>query len=95
MAGREEDEAKETTAYKGRGCHNCSDTGFKGRVALYEVMRIGEELKDFVLNGASTTELKREAIRLGMLTLRRSALNKLKEGITTLPEVYRVSAADF
>ncbi len=94
-AGMDEDEAKATTAYKGRGCHNCSDTGFKGRVALYEVMRIGEELKDFVLNGASTTELKREAIRLGMLTLRRSALNKMKEGITTLPEVYRVSAADF
>ena len=69
---------------KGRGCGNCSDTGFKGRVALYEVMRIGEELKEFVLNGASATELKREAIRLGMVTLRRSALNKLEEGITTL-----------
>ena len=57
-------------------------------------MRIGEELKEFVLNGASSTELKREAIRLGMVTLRRSALNKLKEGITTLSEVHRISSAD-
>jgi type IV pilus assembly protein PilB len=80
---------------KGRGCNLCSNTGFKGRVAIYEVMRLGEELKEFVLNGASATELKREAIRLGMLTLRRSALNKLREGITTVNEVYRVSAADF
>ncbi|MCP5057952.1 MAG: type IV-A pilus assembly ATPase PilB [bacterium] len=94
-AGMEEDEANSTTANKGRGCHVCSDTGFKGRIALYEVMRIGEELKEFILNGASTTELKREAIRLEMLTLRRSALNMVKEGTTTLPEVYRVSAADF
>ncbi|MAE96869.1 MAG: type IV-A pilus assembly ATPase PilB [Deltaproteobacteria bacterium] len=94
-AGVLDDELSETTAYTGRGCHTCSDTGFKGRVALYEVMRIGEELKEFVLNGASATELKREAIRLGMTTLRRSALNKLKDGITTLPEVYRVSSADF
>ncbi len=94
-AGMSEEEANATTPMKGRGCGNCSDTGFKGRVALYEVMRIGEELKEFVLNGASATEIKREAIRLGMVTLRRSALNKLKEGITTLSEVHRISSADF
>jgi type IV pilus assembly protein PilB len=94
-AGLPEAEARATKAMKGRGCHACSNTGFKGRVAIYEVMRLGEELKEFVLNGASATELKREAIRLGMLTLRRSALNKLREGITTVSEVYRVSAADF
>jgi type IV pilus assembly protein PilB len=94
-AGMPETEARETKAMKGRGCNNCSNTGFKGRVAIYEVMRLGEELKEFVLNGASATELKREAIRLGMLTLRRSVLNKLREGITTVNEVYRVSAADF
>jgi len=94
-AGLSEEEAKSTKAQKGRGCNVCSNTGYKGRVAIYEVMRIGEELKEFVLNGASATELKREAIRLGMLTLRRSALNKLQEGTTTVSEVYRVSAADF
>ena len=79
---------------KGAGCGNCSETGFKGRVAIYEVMELTEELKEFVLNGASAVELKREAIRGGMLTLRRSALNKLSEGVTTLSEVYRVSTVD-
>ena len=79
---------------KGAGCMNCSETGYKGRVAIYEVMVLTESIKDFVLNGASTAELKREAIRGGMMTLRRSALNKLLQGVTTLSEVYRVSTAD-
>jgi type IV pilus assembly protein PilB len=79
---------------RGAGCRTCNDTGFKGRVALYEVMAVKEELKEFVLNGASALELKREAARLGMKTLRQSALTKLAEGITTLGEVLRVSAAD-
>ena len=95
QAGMEESKAKDVTPYKGRGCRTCSETGFKGRIALYEVMPIGEELKEFVLNGASAAELKREAIRLGMVTLRQSALHKLAEEITTLSEVFRVSTADF
>ena len=57
-------------------------------------MDLKEELKEFVLNGASALELKREAIRLGMQTLRQSALEKLSEGVTTLSEVLRVSTAD-
>ena len=93
-AGMSEEDAKACQPMKGAGCGNCSDTGFKGRVALYEVMELTEEIKDFVLNGASTVEIKREAIRGGMTTLRRSALNKLAEQITTLSEVFRVSAAD-
>jgi type IV pilus assembly protein PilB len=94
-AGLDEKEARDTTPYRGRGCRSCAETGYKGRIALYEVMDLGEELKEFVLNGASATELKREAIRLGMSTLRRSALSRLCEGTTTLKEVLRVSAADF
>ena len=93
-AGMTEEEANSITPMKGAGCGNCSETGFKGRVAVYEVMELTEELKEFVLNGASALELKREAIRGGMLTLRRSSLNKLAEGVTTLGEVYRVSSAD-
>ncbi|TDJ13185.1 MAG: type IV-A pilus assembly ATPase PilB [Deltaproteobacteria bacterium] len=93
-AGMAEDRAKNVASLHGNGCRSCSDTGFKGRVALYEVMPLKEELKEFVLNGASSLELKREAIRLGMQTLRQSALNKLSEGVTTLSEVLRVSAAD-
>jgi type IV pilus assembly protein PilB len=63
-------------------------------MAVYEVMPMHEELKEFVLNGASALDLKREAIRLGMQSLRQSAFIKLGEGITTLSEVLRVSAAD-
>jgi type IV pilus assembly protein PilB len=80
--------------FKGEGCPTCADTGYKGRVAIYEVMEFGDELKEFVINGASAAELKAEAIRLGMQTLRMAAVNKLKEGMTSLDEVTRVSAAD-
>ncbi len=93
-AGMAEDVARSITPAVGSGCHVCSDTGYKGRLAVYEVMEIREELKEFVLNGASALELKREAIRLGMKTLRQAALSKLQEGVTTLREVLRVSAAD-
>jgi type IV pilus assembly protein PilB len=80
--------------FRGQGCQTCSETGYKGRIAIYEVMEFGEELKEFVINGASAAEIKAEAIRLGMQTLRMSAVNKLKEGTTTIEEVTRVSAAD-
>jgi len=93
-AGLSEEDAKAVSPAKGRGCSRCSDTGFKGRVALYEVMALTEELKDFVLNGASAAELKREAIRQGMTTLRQSALHKVAEEVTTLGETLRVSASD-
>ena len=88
------EEAKKCRPVKGAGCGNCSETGFKGRIAVYEVMVASETLKEFVLNGASSTEIKREAIRGGMSTLRRSVLNKVLEGTTTLAEVFRVSAKD-
>lgn len=87
-------EAANITVRQGRGCDKCSGTGYKGRVALYEVMPMKEELREFVLNGASTAELRREAIRIGMLTLRASGLLRLKEGMTSVEEVLRVTAAD-
>ena len=93
-AGMPADEAAGAAHVKGKGCRTCSETGYKGRIALYEVMEMGEELREFVLNGASGIELKREAMRLGMMTLRRSALSMLRDGITTLSEVLRVSVAD-
>jgi type IV pilus assembly protein PilB len=93
-AGMAEEAAANVVPVKGQGCRNCSDTGFRGRMAVYEVMPMHEELKEFVLNGASALDLKREAIRLGMQSLRQSAFGKLSEGITTLGEVLRVSAAD-
>jgi type IV pilus assembly protein PilB len=93
-AGMSKQEAEECTPMKGQGCKVCNEMGYKGRVALYEVMVLDEALKDLILQGASTAELKHEAIRLGMITLRRAGLNKVIEGMTTLEEVTRVTAAD-
>jgi len=93
-AGLSDEEVKAYKAVRGRGCGACSDTGFKGRVAVYEVMVMTDQLKEFVLNGASGAEIKREAIRGGMVTLRRSVLNKMLEGVTTIAEVFRVSSSD-
>ncbi|MFM2247353.1 MAG: type pilus biosis ATPase PilB, partial [Pseudomonadota bacterium] len=79
---------------KGRGCGTCNNTGYKGRIAVYEIMFMNDELAEFVLNGASTLELKREAIRQGMCTLRMSALKKLGGGFTSVDEVVRATASD-
>ena len=87
-------DAKKCKPKRGSGCRTCANTGYKGRVALYEVMVLTDPLKDLVLQGASTAELKGEAIRLGMCTLRRSGLNKVAEGMTTVDEVLRVTASD-
>jgi type IV pilus assembly protein PilB len=89
-------EVSEYKVYKGKGdnCKTCLGTGYKGRIAVYEVMVLTEELKEFVLSGASVLELKREAIKQGMKTLRQSALLKLKHGISTVEEVVRNTAPD-
>ena len=81
-------------AMRGTGCRACNNTGYKGRIAVYEIMIFNEEVREFVLNGASTMELKREAIRQGMKTLRMSAIGKLEEGLTSLEEVVRATAPD-
>jgi type IV pilus assembly protein PilB len=87
-------EAKHTQVFYGKGCQKCSGTGYKGRIALYECMTMTEGLKEFVLNGASAAEIKREAIKEGMSSLRMSGLAALKSGITTIEEILRVTAAD-
>jgi len=92
--GLTEEEAKSITCYKGKGCDTCNNTGYKGRIALYEVMMLYDELKELILAGAPASELKRTAMRLGMKTLRMSGLDKLKAGVTTLEEVVRCSVRD-
>ena len=82
------------TSFHGAGCGQCNGTGYRGRIALYEVMPMSEELRTLVLNGGSATEIKRTAINLGMKTLRMSGVTKLKEGATTIEEVVRVTMAD-
>ncbi|MGC2063915.1 MAG: type IV-A pilus assembly ATPase PilB [Thermodesulfovibrionales bacterium] len=93
-AGFSEEEAKTAICYKGKGCNTCNGTGYKGRVALYEVMLIKDELKELILEGASSSEIKRAAIRLGMKTLRMSGISKVAEGVTTIEEVLRVTFGD-
>jgi len=92
--GFSEEEAKTIKVFKGKGCPACNGKGYKGRIALYEVMTIKDEIKDLILEGASAGELKKAAIKLGMKTLRMSGLTKIKEGITTIEEVLRVTFGD-
>ena len=75
--------------YKGRGCTTCNNSGYKGRVGLYEVMEISEGIRDLVMVGATAVELRRKALEEGMLTLRMSGIEKIKAGITTVEEVLR------
>jgi type IV pilus assembly protein PilB len=89
QAGYSADDANTVTPMKGRGCDRCNNTGYKGRVGLYEVMEVSEELRELILVGASGLELRRKAIDDGMITLRHSGLRKVKDGVTTIEEVVR------
>jgi type IV pilus assembly protein PilB len=88
------DEIQGWTCYKGTGCPQCNNTGYKGRVALYEVLPVREEIRELILQGASASEIKKEGMRLGMKTLRQTALTKLKESITTVEEVLKSTVED-
>jgi type IV pilus assembly protein PilB len=88
-AGFHPDDAKSVIPQRGKGCDVCNKTGFKGRVGLYEVMDVTDELRELVLVGASALELRRKAVEEGMVTLRQSGLRKVKEGVTTIDEVVR------
>jgi type IV pilus assembly protein PilB len=88
-AGYTQEELKTTDIFHGKGCGTCNKTGYKGRVGLYEVMEINDELRELILVGASALELKKKAMDNGMLTLRRSGLTKVALGMTTIEEVVR------
>ncbi len=88
-AGFKERESRTLKLFKGRGCEQCGDTGYKGRVGLYEVMDIDDEIRELILSGASSLELRDKAIELGMITLRGSGLQKIRDGMTTIEEVVR------
>ncbi|MDT5293435.1 MAG: type pilus assembly protein PilB [Acidobacteriota bacterium] len=87
------EEAKQLKTYKGAGCAKCNNTGYKGRVGLYEVMEVTEDIRELILIGASALELRKRAIEDGMITLRESGLAKIRNGITTLEEVVRETVA--
>jgi len=89
--GFTEEEARNVTIYKGRGCPFCGNTGYKGRMGLFEVLEISDNIRELVLVGASALEIRRKAMEEGMLTLRGSGLEKLRNGETTIEEVLRES----
>ncbi len=92
--GFSEEETKEVKCYRGKGCPTCNGSGYKGRIGLFEVMPLKEEIKEMVLEGASADEIKKTAIRLGMKTLRMGGLTKIKEGVTSVEEVLRATFGD-
>ena len=89
QAGFTPEDALSVVPMKGSGCEKCNNTGYKGRVGLYEVMEVTDDLRELVLVGASGLELRRRAVEDGMITLRQSGLRKVKEGVTTIEEVAR------
>lgn len=92
--GFTEAEAGTMQLYRGRGCDNCSNTGYKGRIALYEVMSIGDEIREMILSGASAYEIRQKALQLGMVSLRGSGLQKIRDGVTSAEEVMRETVAN-
>jgi type IV pilus assembly protein PilB len=93
-AGVKAEEVEKYVCYKGKGCPVCNNTGYKGRIGIYQVMPMFEGIREQILAGANTAEVKRESMRLGVKTMRQSALTKLQEGATSFEEVLRSSAAD-
>ncbi len=93
-AGVSPDEAPTYVCMRGKGCPACNNTGYKGRVGFYQVMPMREEIKELILNGANTAEIKRESMRIGIKTMRQSGLTKLKEGVTSFEEVLRITVSD-
>ncbi|HEY7162303.1 MAG TPA: type IV-A pilus assembly ATPase PilB [Acidobacteriota bacterium] len=91
--GFSEDEARDVTIFKGRGCPLCGNTGYKGRVGLFEVLEVSDNIRELILVGASAIEIRRKAIEEGMIALRASGLEKLKVGLTTIEEVLRETVA--
>src|SRR2546428_11971040 len=87
------EDAKTLKTYKGRGCPSCNETGYKGRIGLYEVMEVTDEIRELILIGASALELRKKSIEDGMITLRESGLQKIRNGVTTVEEVVRETVA--
>jgi len=92
--GFREEDLNDIHVFEGVGCRTCGDTGYKGRIALYEVMPFTENLKEMVLQGSSTADLKRAMIQEGVNSLRMAGLAKIREGAISMAEVVRVTAAD-
>jgi type IV pilus assembly protein PilB len=93
QVGFSEHEARTLKLFRGRGCERCSNTGYKGRVGLYEVLEVDDEMREMILSGGSAFELRQKAIQNGMMTLRASGLQKIRDGMTSIEEVVRETVA--
>ncbi len=87
------EEAKQLKTFRGKGCSTCNNTGYKGRIGLYEVLEVTDEIRELILIGASALELRKKAIEDGMITLRESGLHKIRASVTTVEEVVRETVA--
>jgi len=94
-AGVDPDRFSSTTFYEGTGCPQCNNTGYKGRIGIYEVMTVDEEMRALIENDANSIELEKTALARGMINLREAALRKLEMGLTTFQEVVRETVANF
>ncbi len=92
--GFSKDDINTFKCFKGKGCPACGESGYKGRIALYEVMPVSESIKELIIKGTTAADLKKAAIKLGMSTLRMSGLTKIREGTTSIEEVLRVTMSD-
>jgi type IV pilus assembly protein PilB len=87
--GFSQEEAAQLNLFRGRGCERCSHTGYKGRIGLYEAMEVNDNVRDLILAGASSAELRQQALEDGMISLRGSGLQKIRDGVTSIEEVVR------
>ena len=92
--GSRVEQVRDVEGFHGAGCPECHQTGYRGRVAVYEVMTLSDDLRKMILRGGSAGDLKRAAIGKGMRTLRQAAVRKVRQGITTLEEALRVTEPD-
>ena len=88
-SGFSKEEAKSVKLFRGSGCDQCNNTGFKGRIGLFEVMPVDDDMRELILSGASAYDLRQKAVQNGMVSLRRSGLQKVRDGMTSLEEVAR------
>jgi type IV pilus assembly protein PilB len=91
--GFAEEELSSLALYRGTGCEECSNTGYQGRLAFYELLPLTEEMRSLVIAHTTTDELRKRAIAAGMTTLREGGLQKAREGLTTVEEVLRVTSS--
>ena len=90
-SGLDPKEVEGKTYYRGAGCDRCNSTGYKGRVGLFELMILNDDLREMIMQNCSTDELRNRAREFGMVTLRQAGFKYAEEGVTTFDEVVRLS----